>query len=127
MSTCHASASTDFEVVLSKTDRNLEVRRCSSCGFAYLGRWRESRSSADESYDHYAEIGEADLTRRHTLENRARQLELIDGLQRHAPERRLLDVGCGDGQLLDTAGDAGWASMGIGLSRPRSISVGSKI
>jgi 2-polyprenyl-3-methyl-5-hydroxy-6-metoxy-1,4-benzoquinol methylase len=73
-------------------------------------------SSADELYDYYAEIREEDLARRHTAENRARQLELLEGFQRHAPGRKLLDVGCGDGQLLETAGDAGWDAMGVDLS-----------
>jgi 2-polyprenyl-3-methyl-5-hydroxy-6-metoxy-1,4-benzoquinol methylase len=116
MATCHACASPDSELVLSKADRKLAVRRCGSCGFAYLESWGDSLSSADELYDYYAEIREEDLARRHTAENRARQLELLEGIQRHAPGRKLLDVGCGDGQLLETAGDAGWDAMGVDLS-----------
>jgi 2-polyprenyl-3-methyl-5-hydroxy-6-metoxy-1,4-benzoquinol methylase len=34
------------------------------------------------------------------------------------PGRKLLDVGCGDGQLLKTAQKEGWDPMGIDLSEP---------
>jgi len=116
MPTCHACASSAFERLLSDPSRSLEVNRCTSCGFVYLESWRESLSAADLLYDYYSNIDEEDLARRHSDENRARQLQLLKGFERHTRGRRLLDVGCGDGQFLETARDQGWDALGIDLS-----------
>lgn len=117
MSTCHACGSPAFELVLTEPKRDLQLRRCKSCGFVYLASWRESLARADELYDYYSHIRESDLPRRHSPENRARHLQFLEELEAHVGGRRLLDVGCGDGQFLQSAGEAGWEAFGIDLSQ----------
>ena len=92
------------------------MNRCEACRFAYLASWRESLDNSDELYEYYSQLTEEDLARRHSPENRVRQQQLLKGLARHTGNRRLLDVGCGDGQLLQTAKDEGWDASGIDLS-----------
>ncbi|MEM8609714.1 MAG: class I SAM-dependent methyltransferase [Myxococcota bacterium] len=91
---------------------------CLTCGFAYLESWSDSLAEADALYDYYADLDPADSAARHSPENRVRQQELLDGLKRRVRGRRLLDVGCGDGQLLKTAEEGGWEARGIDLSKP---------
>ncbi len=95
---------------------NLDVNRCKSCGFVYLASWEQSLEQSERLYDYYSRLSEEDLKRRHSLENRARQQKLLHRLAVYTRGRKLLDVGCGDGQLLQTAKDEGWDAVGIDLS-----------
>ena len=95
---------------------DLDVNRCKSCGFVYLASWEQSLAKSQELYDYYGRLSEEELTRRYSPENRARQQELLKALTGYTQGRRLLDVGCGDGQLLQTAKDEGWDAAGIDLS-----------
>lgn len=116
MSTCHVCMSPSFEHLLSASGGSLDVNRCLSCGFVYLASWQRSVASFGELYDYYGRLTAEDLLRRYSPENRARQRELLNALARYARGRRLLDVGCGEGQLLQTAEAEGWDSVGIDLS-----------
>ena len=116
MSTCHACTSQSFEHLLSADGGSLDVVRCLSCGFVYLASWERSLERFGELYDYYGRLTAEDLRRRYSPENRARQRELLIALERCARGRRLLDVGCGDGQLLQTAQIEGWDAVGIDLS-----------
>jgi 2-polyprenyl-3-methyl-5-hydroxy-6-metoxy-1,4-benzoquinol methylase len=102
--------------VLTGGSGNLDVNRCKSCGFVYLASWEQSLAKSQELYDYYGRLSEEELTRRYSPENRARQQELLKALTGYTRGRRLLDVGCGDGQLLQTAKDEGWDAAGIDLS-----------
>jgi 2-polyprenyl-3-methyl-5-hydroxy-6-metoxy-1,4-benzoquinol methylase len=102
--------------VLSRGWDDLDVNRCKSCGFVYLASWEQSLAKAQELYDYYGQLSEEDLRRRHSPENGARQQEFLKALGGYTRGRRLLDVGCGDGQLLQTAKDEGWDALGIDLS-----------
>jgi len=82
----------------------------------YLSSWEGSVESYDRLYDYYGQLSEEELSRRHSPENRARQQKILKELEGHAGGRRILDVGCGDGQLLRTAKDEGWDALGIDLS-----------
>jgi 2-polyprenyl-3-methyl-5-hydroxy-6-metoxy-1,4-benzoquinol methylase len=82
----------------------------------YLANWEQSLEQSEELYDYYGRLGEEELTRRYSPQNRARQQELLKALAGYTRGRRLLDVGCGDGQLLQTAKDEGWDAVGIDLS-----------
>jgi len=113
---CHVCTSPSFERVLSRGWDDLDVNRCKSCGFVYLASWEQSLAKSQELYDYYGQLSEEDLTHRHSPENRARQQELLKALGGYTRGRRLLDVGCGDGQLLQTAKDEGWDALGIDLS-----------
>lgn len=116
MTHCHVCTSSRFDRVLSVEEGDLELHRCLSCGFVYLANWQQSLAKADRLYDYYDGLTQEDLARRHSAENRARQVELLTKLARHGKGRRLLDVGCGDGQLLETAMEEGWETLGIDLS-----------
>jgi 2-polyprenyl-3-methyl-5-hydroxy-6-metoxy-1,4-benzoquinol methylase len=111
---CHVCSSTRSEPVLRAIGG--ELRRCASCGFVYLATWEESLARADELYDYYAEIDEDASKLRHSAQNRRRQQQLLGRLGSLVQGKSLLDVGCGDGQLLSTAGDEGWEATGIDLS-----------
>jgi 2-polyprenyl-3-methyl-5-hydroxy-6-metoxy-1,4-benzoquinol methylase len=82
----------------------------------YLASWEQSIAKAKELYGYYDLLSEEDVTRRYSPENRTRQQELLKALEGYTRGRRLLDVGCGLGQLLETAKDEGWDAVGIDLS-----------
>jgi len=102
--------------VLSADGGELDVNRCQSCGFVYLANWEQSIAKAKQLYGYYDRFSDEDVTRRYTPENRSRQQALLRTLARYTRGRRLLDVGCGIGQLLETASDEGWDAAGIDLS-----------
>jgi 2-polyprenyl-3-methyl-5-hydroxy-6-metoxy-1,4-benzoquinol methylase len=82
----------------------------------YLASWEQSLSKSKELYDYYGRLTEEDCARRYSPENRARQRTLLKELAAHTWGHRLLDVGCGDGLLLQTAKDEAWEALGIDLS-----------
>jgi 2-polyprenyl-3-methyl-5-hydroxy-6-metoxy-1,4-benzoquinol methylase len=79
----------------------------------YAEAWREG---FDESHDdHYARRSD-DMWQPDEL-SLQRTGELLDRLCRRIRGRRLLDVGCGRGEVVEAALRAGWQPMGIDLSR----------
>jgi len=82
----------------------------------YLAHWKQSLETSEQLYDYYDRLSGKDLARRHSPENYARQRDLLTTLAGYTHGRRLLDVGCGDGQLLQTAKSEGWNAAGIDLS-----------
>lgn len=84
----------------------------------YLSSWEESVESSEELYDYYGQLSDEDTAHRHSPENRAQQRKLLRELGLHTGGRRILDVGCGDGQLLQTAKGQGWDPVGIDISEP---------
>lgn len=116
MPTCHVCESPRFEPVVCSDEGNLSVNRCLSCGFAYLASWEQSIEQSGSLYDYYGRLTDEDFAQRYSAENRARQQKLLKELAVYTRGRRLLDVGCGDGQLLQTARDEGWDALGIDLS-----------
>ena len=95
---------------------NLDDNRCKSFRLEYLASWEQSLEQSQELYDYYGALSEEDLTRRYSQENRGRQQKLLKALAGYTRGRTLLDVGCGDGQLLQTATDEGWDAAGVDLS-----------
>ncbi len=118
MTTCHVCGSSRSEEVLTTERHSLGVNRCLSCGFVYLASWEKSLEHADALYDYYGQITDEDMRARHSAENQQSQERLLEELARHARGRTLLDVGCGDGQFLETARRRGWDALGIDLSEP---------
>ena len=100
---------------------DLLIVQCSGCGFVYLDCWRESLAAVEDLYDYYREIDDEALERRYSAVNRARQSALLARIAAAVgaggEPLRLLDVGCGEGQLLRTARNEGWRARGIDLSR----------
>lgn len=118
MSTCHVCGASEPQRVFPERAGELVLNRCGACGFVYLASWEQSLADADSLYDYYAKLSDEDVERRHSDVNRARQRSLLEGLAQLTEGRTLLDVGCGDGQLLDTARDEGWQPRGIDLCEP---------
>lgn len=116
MASCHACQSPDFERLLPATKGKLRLNRCLGCGLVYLESWKQSLESSEELYDYYARLTAADLQQRYSSENQARQRALLETLRRGTRGGRLLDVGCGEGQILRTAAKEGWDAVGIDLS-----------
>lgn len=118
MTRCHVCSSPESERALSEAPERLTLNRCLSCGFVYLADWERSLAEADALYAYYAELSDEEIELRHSAENRSRQRALLRELGARTDGRRLLDVGCGDGQLLSTAREEGWIGRGIDLCEP---------
>lgn len=90
------------------------IERCLGCGLVYASEWSESFDRG--LYDYYADRldwpVEAFITPLTTTSLDA----TLRWLAELAPGRRLLDVGCGEGQLVHVAVDQGWQACGIDLS-----------
>lgn len=113
---CHMCGSERHQPVLADLERGLELARCRSCRLVFLAGWRESLARSQDLYSYYDRMGEAELLARQSPENRGRQRQLLQELAGLVTSRRLLDVGCGDGQLLRTAFEQGWEGFGVDLS-----------
>lgn len=85
-------------------------RVCARCGSAFVPdppiRFRE-----------YYEAYDPELVRDLPGILRARYEAVLAELERRAPGRRLLEVGCGNGHFLTVARDRGWRVAGTELSR----------
>ena len=93
---------------------SLEVLRCARCGHVYLDGW--SATFEAKLYDYYTpRVGDAREEAYDPL-NAKRHLELLSWLETQVPGRRLLDVGCGEGQLVASASEVGWDALGIDLA-----------
>lgn len=92
----------------------MDLHRCGACGLVYLEQWSEHFEAA--LYAYYDErVGEGRAERYDPL-NTARQRELLGQWGEVVRGRRLLDVGCGEGHLVDTAIREGWDARGIDLA-----------
>lgn len=95
-------------VVLARP-RGGDLRRCSSCGHAFLVA---ERAAAEAVYnDHYAGFRDDPV-----FEREARCVLTEELLPRARPPARLLDVGCGNGAFLELARDAGYDVVGIDVA-----------
>jgi 2-polyprenyl-3-methyl-5-hydroxy-6-metoxy-1,4-benzoquinol methylase len=91
------------------------LSRCTQCGVVYPASWREQLGDATfhaGNEDYYAGLPKqapSELTSR-------RITSLLDDLGGGIPGRRLLDVGCGRGELVEVALERGWQARGIDLA-----------
>lgn len=111
---CPLCRHTDFAPV-RRFDDGVVVGRCLACGLLYTPRVHPEPSTVlapttvDELRREFAPILEG---RRHHNRRRA-FLAYLDVLERHAPGRRLLDVGCAHGFFGRAAMDRGWTVTGV--------------
>lgn len=110
---CPGCGGTDSTHVLTKPDA-VSLRRCQSCGLVFAAEW--ATLVAGNDYRYYAERLDWPADRIHTPVNTASLRQLLDDLAKLAPERTLLDVGCGLGELVKVAVDTGWDARGVELS-----------
>ncbi|MBX3271845.1 MAG: class I SAM-dependent methyltransferase [Sandaracinaceae bacterium] len=100
--------------MLSRGEGDLGLMRCDECGLVFLDGW--SSAFEAELYAYYdARVG-ASREERYDPLTTARQRELLAAWAPRVRGRRLLDVGCGEGQLVATALDERWAARGIDLA-----------
>lgn len=96
----------------------LDLRRCKSCSLVFV-----ANAAVDEDlyayYERRVGLGKDELYIPLTT---ARLRAVLDRLAPMVPGRRLLDVGCGEGQLIDAAVAGGWDPLGIDLS-PAAVEI----
>ncbi len=97
-----------------------DVVRCARCGLTFLA----NPPLDDELYEEYYGGPDLDASAYRADSPDATQRELfainrqrVERIERLTTERRLLDVGCGRGQFVRSALDAGFAATGIDVSQ----------
>lgn len=97
----------------------VDVVRCERCGLVYSGSGLETDTSF---YDYYAKRTDLPEETLYLPLTTDRLRAVLDDLRKRAPGARLLDVGCGEGQLLRAATRAGWDAKGLDLS-PSAVAI----
>ncbi len=121
---CVLCASTEALELLRSPKLDGPLLRCGGCGLVRVeseGRFQmgEGGRAADAAAERIAEEARRSLfldpeVEAAERENRAAGLRRrLDALQRHAPGRRLLEVGASDGQLLALARERGFEVAGV--------------
>ena len=101
-----------------------QLRKCRACELVYFAGWEEGFQ--DELYEYHQERTKEPRAVLYDEINAGRQKELLRWLGDQVAGRRFLDVGCGQGQLVDTALREGWEPFGIDLA-PGAIAVCQKM
>jgi 2-polyprenyl-3-methyl-5-hydroxy-6-metoxy-1,4-benzoquinol methylase len=89
---------------------------CGQCQTIYLGGYSESFD--EDLYAYYARYHGLEKEDVYDPLTRKRYLALLDLFSAHGCGRAVLDVGCGKGDFVDAALNAGWDVEGIELSQP---------
>ncbi len=90
--------------------RDHPLRRCRDCGHSFLQI--EAPATIEALYnDHYAGFRDDPVFR-----SEATRLVTDELIRRVPPPARLLDVGCGNGEFLAIARDAGYQAIGVDVS-----------
>ena len=96
-------------------DIGFPLAKCLSCGITYSADWSEKFDQ--QLYDYYADRIALDPELFSNLATEKSLSKLLDQLSSLVSGRRLLDVGCGEGQVVKAALEAGWDAFGIDLSK----------
>ncbi len=85
-----------------------DIVRCSACGHMQLARFPDEEWLAEA----YAQAESRDYIDEETGQ-RAQARVALDAIERHVRPRRLLDLGCWAGFLLDEGRRRGWRTLGV--------------
>ncbi len=88
-----------------------DLVKCSDCGFVFMRKIPTSKELEDY-YSVYAYETEKEIpeSTRISLEN------LLDSFEKYRQNNRILDVGCGEGWILELAMKRGWQAYGTEFS-----------
>jgi SAM-dependent methyltransferase len=115
---CLICGGSDHELHLQKND--FKIYRCQSCGFQFVWPMPSEKKVAEfyQRHDYYQSdglFGYSDYESKREF-----YLGLFRGyletLKRHGGHGRLLDLGCGNGDFLCLAREAGWEGYGVEIS-----------
>lgn len=92
----------------------LHIAQCNTCNLVYLTERPETFSSSQEQYD--AIQANCPISKIYPPQKTKQYKLLLRHFARLTYGRKLLDVGCGDGQFVHTAVKEGWIASGIDTS-----------
>jgi SAM-dependent methyltransferase len=96
------------------------LARCSRCGVVFYSGWSEGFQK--ELYEYYRERADLPRDKLYDRINDTRYNGILNDFSRRVSAKRLLDVGCGQGQFVDAALRRGWDALGIDLS-PEAVAL----
>lgn len=88
------------------------LARCAGCTFVFAAR----KPTGDELSQHYAHKSDYSEDAWVSELTRKRLCEIAEDFEPYRRNGRILDVGCGQGLLLDAAAEAGWTCYGTEYS-----------
>ena len=94
--------------------RNVMLKRCEECQTVFLADWQ--KGFIDELYDYYAPRIELERRDLYNALNDSRYSQLLGEISHLLSGKKILDVGCGEGQFVDFAMRRSWEVLGIELS-----------
>ena len=109
---CRSAENLDVRYHLHKNARDYDVMRCLQCGLSYTDVDFESGVVEETGYYGHATTYACSVDE---FQQRF-QAQVLD-IQKHTPEGKLLDFGCGPGFFLSVAGQAGFDAYGFDIRR----------
>lgn len=94
----------------------ISLHKCAHCGCVFLGEYPAGYD--EQLYDYYeAYRGKSRSEVFNPLTEKS-YLRVLDRISKVTPGRKVLDVGCGNGDFVDVAARVGWNVEGIELAQP---------
>jgi len=118
---CPVCESKDPRLVLEK--ESLVLARCAVCGVVFLNDLQNIFDSS--RYDYYKDRVNQAQNEIYNPITTKRYAALLKRLEDFRKSSMLLDVGCGEGQFLNTAKSLGWLAKGLDLS-PYAVEICKK-
>jgi len=103
--------------------RDITISRCHGCGFQFMNP-QYSDGYLTEYYSQYLERDDFDLWHEALLEGHHFYFSL---LEKHVKPGKLLDIGCGNGYLLEAAMNRGWSVRGYDVDEKSTRAVSERL